>query len=177
MISTLRRIAAVSLISVMAFSGAALAQQGQPKLTKKTTHGDWDIVCVEGTEVCRMEQYGKDEKGEPILLVRIERVKGASVKGQPFPSVISMLVPLGVLLPAMSAKIDAGEPKLLPFERCLANGCFAASPMIEETVTSLKTGNKMLVEFRRGRVFSIPISLRGFTKAYNSLKPIPANQG
>ncbi|MEM7211466.1 MAG: invasion associated locus B family protein [Pseudomonadota bacterium] len=174
MISPLRRIAAASLISVLALSGAALAQQGQPKLVKQTTHGDWDIVCVEGTDTCRMEQTGKTDQNEPILAVSIERVSGASINGQAYPSVITMVAPLGTLLPAISAKIDSAEPKLLPFERCLSNGCFARSPMIDETVSSLKKGSKMLVEFRRGRMVSVSISLRGFTKAYNSLKPIPA---
>ena len=172
MISLIRRIVAASLLSALVLPGAALAQQQAPKEVKGPKHGDWQIVCLEGTELCRMEQYGKSPKGERALLVRLQRVSGPEIKA---PAVISMLAPPLVLLSYnLRAKIDNGEMKVLPFERCLPQGCLAAGPMSEQTVTDLKKGTKMAVEFVLEKRENITVSLRGFTKAYNSLKPIPA---
>ena len=172
MTSLFRRILSVSLVALVGIPGFALAQQQAPKEVKGPTHGDWQIICLEGTELCRMEQYGKSPKGERALLVRLQRVQGQDIKA---PAVISMLAPPLVLLSFnLRAKIDNGEMKVLPFERCLPQGCLAAGPMSDATVADLKKGSKMTVEFILEKRENITVSLRGFTKAYNSLKPIPA---
>lgn len=172
MTSLFRRLLSVSLVSALMLPGLAVAQQQAPKEVKKATHGDWEIVCLEGTELCRMEQYGKSPQGERALLVRLQRVVGQEIKA---PAVISMLAPPLVLLSFnLRAKIDNGEMKVLPFERCLPQGCLAAGPMSDATVADLKKGSKMTVEFILEKRENISVSLRGFTKAYNSLKPIQA---
>ncbi|MEM9061630.1 MAG: invasion associated locus B family protein [Pseudomonadota bacterium] len=177
MIEALRRSVALAIAAFVFVPSLAAAQQ-QPKEIKQATHGDWDIVCVEGTDVCRMEQYGKANDAQRALLVRLQRVSGLSTNdGGQVPALISMLSPLGVLLPySLRAQIDGGDQKLLPFERCLPQGCLAAGPMNEDTVAQLKRGNSMSVEFVFEKKETARVSLRGFTKAYNSLKPIPAKQ-
>ena len=168
----IRRILSVSILAAFVMPGAALAQQQAPKEVQGPKHGDWQIVCLEGTELCRMEQYGKSPQGERALLVRLQRVTGPEIKA---PAVISMLAPPLVLLSYnLRAKIDNGEMKVLPFERCLPQGCLAAGPMSEQTVADLKKGSNMTVEFVLEKRENITVSLRGFTKAYNSLKPIQA---
>ncbi len=170
--SLFRRILSVSLVASLMFPALSVAQQQAPKEVKGATHGDWQIVCLEGTELCRMEQYGKSPQGERALLVRLQRVTGQEIKA---PAVISMLAPPLVLLSFnLRAKIDNGEMKILPFERCLPQGCLAAGPMSDATVADLKKGTKMTVEFILEKRENITVSLRGFTKAYNSLKPIQA---
>ena len=172
MIALLRRTLTASLFLALAAPGIASAQQQAPKEVNGPKHGDWQIVCLEGTELCRMEQYGKSPQGERALLVRLQRVTGPEINA---PAVISMLAPPLVLLSFnLRAKIDNGELKILPFERCLPQGCLAAGPMSDQTVNELKKGNKMQVEFILEKRENITVSLRGFTKAYNSLKPIQA---
>lgn len=174
MTAFIRRLLSVSAIVALMAPGLATAQQ-QPKEVKKATHGDWEIVCLEGTELCRMEQFAKSAQGERALLVRLQRVKGPNIQA---PAVISMLAPPLVLLSFnLRAKIDSGEMKILPFERCLPQGCMAAGPMAEATVSELKKGTRMSVEFILEKVEKINVSLRGFTKAYNSLQPIQAKRG
>lgn len=171
--SLIRRLLSASVLIAFLAPGLAGAQQ-QPKEVKKATHGDWEIVCIEGTELCRMEQFAKSAQGERALLVRLQRVQGPQIKA---PAVISMLAPPLVLLSYnLRAKIDNGELKILPFERCLPQGCMAAGPMADVTVAELKKGSKMSVEFVLEKVEKINVSLRGFTKAYNSLQPIQAKR-
>ncbi|MEL6216206.1 MAG: invasion associated locus B family protein [Pseudomonadota bacterium] len=177
MIASLRRSVALAFFAATLAPLSAFAQQ-QPKEVKQATHGDWEIICVEGTDICRMEQYGKANDAQRALLVRLQRVSGvATNEGGQVPALISMLSPLGVLLPySLRVQIDSGAQKRLPFERCLPQGCLAAGPMTDETVAELKRGNTMSVEFVFERKETAQVSLRGFTKAYNSLKPIPAKQ-
>ena len=177
MIASIRRFVSISLVAVLALPGVATAQQ-QPKEVKGAKHGDWQIICFEGTELCRMEQYGKAADAERALLVRLQRVQGVKAQDAEVPAVISMLAPLGVLLPFnLRAQIDNGQQKILPFERCLPQGCLAAGPMNQSTVNEMKKGSKMKIEFVFERKEDITVSLRGFTKAFNSLKPIPAARG
>lgn len=160
----------------MVAAGLALpaAAQQAPNSEKRATNGDWEIHCIKGTDTCAMQQVGKTGADERALFITIQRIKDAPARdGRAVPAVISALAPLGVLLPyGLRAVIDGGKPTGMPFERCGPAGCVASAPMSPETVTRMKKGNAVVFKFALDREVDVNISLRGFTKSYNSLTPI-----
>ncbi len=87
--------------------------------------------------------------------------------------ILRITTPLGTLLPeGMSVKIDAGEVSRLPFVFCSRVGCHVEVGITDKFLDAIKKGNKIKLTFLDlgGRSFEVPISLSGFTKAYNSLK-------
>lgn len=153
-------------------SAPVLAQQANSE--KRATYKDWEVHCIKGTDTCAMQQVGSTAQEERALYITIQRVKNTpSADGRAIPAVISALAPLGVLIPyGLRAVIDAGDPTGMPFERCGPAGCVASAPMSDQTVTRMKKGNRIVFKFALDREIDVPISLSGFTAAYNSLTPI-----
>ncbi|WP_285672983.1 invasion associated locus B family protein [Paralimibaculum aggregatum] len=155
-------------------TGPAAAQDGQPpKEVKKSTHGDWDVVCIEGRDVCAMRQIGSDSQGNEVLAVTIRELKDVKAEnGEVVPAAMDVLAPLGVALKAgLRVKIDGGQERAAPFDICLQNGCLMRSPMSADFLAQMKRGTNAamtVVAPRRGEV-SVTISLRGFTAAFNDL--------
>ena len=180
MISSLFRLLAAPLIAALVLSGAAFAQENAPKEVKTATHGDWEIICVEGTEFCRMEQFGKNSENKRALVMSLQRVSGLSSDGSQVPAIVSFIAPLRVALRfGLQGSIDNAEPRNYPFERCSRLGCVASLPAFDDAIGRLKKGSKLVVSFvfDKPQPEKVAISLRGFTKAYNSLKPIPTRRG
>lgn len=172
MISLIRNLRSSLLAIALVLPGVAVAQDANS--VKTATHGDWEIHCIKGTEACAMQQVGKTGDGKRGLFVTIQRVNQAPGQdGRTVSALISAIAPLGVLLPyGLRAKIDSGPDTGMPYNRCLQTGCFASSPMSEETVKQMKRGSVAAFTIALDREVTVNISLRGFTKAYDSLKPI-----
>ncbi len=176
------RFLTITVIAVGLAAGAApraTAQQQAPKEVLKETHGAWNIRCVEGTETCAMSQIGKTSDGKQALLVTIQRLQGAtSEDGQPVPAAITVQTPLGILLGyGLRLKIDNQETVPLPLGRCIPGGCVAQAPMLDEAVSRMKAGSKAVFGYFMRNEILVDVSLSGFTKAFNSLKPVAARQG
>ena len=87
--------------------------------------------------------------------------------------ILRITTPLGTLLPeGMKVQIDAGEVSRLPFVFCSRVGCHIEVGVTDKFLEAIKKGNKIKLTFLDlgGRSFEVPVSLSGFTKAYNSLK-------
>lgn len=168
--------AALVGLALLAPASEATAQQQGGGGVLKDTFGDWEVRCVEGTQNCAMTQVGKTGKGENALHVSIERIAGLKDEGgRAVPAAITVLTPLGVLIPyGVRLKIDAENIGALPLSVCTPSGCVVQQPMLDEGVNKMKGGNTANFTFAMPRAGEIPvaISLSGFTKAYNSLQPI-----
>ena len=82
-------------------------------------------------------------------------------------------LPLGVSLPGgLSLMIDESQPLRLRYERCDRNGCHAPLPLDADLVNRLKGGRWARVSFfdTTRREVSVPVSLLGFTAAFDSLR-------
>lgn len=178
MIAPIRKFRSILFAAALAVPCVAGAQNADS--VKTATHGDWEVHCIKGTEACAMQQVGKTGDGKRGLFVTIQRVKPtAGQDGRNVSALISAIAPLGVLIPyGLRAKIDGGAETGMPYSRCLQTGCFASSPMSDETVNRMKKGNVAAFSIALDREVTVNISLRGFTAAFNSLKPIApgANQ-
>lgn len=168
----LSTLAAAAMLAA-GFSTTSLAQQ--QKEVETATHGDWAVRCLEGTEDCRIVQVGKNASGKDALLVSIQRISGAKTQnGTEIPAALQVQAPLGVLIPyGVRLRIDEGEPAPLNITRCLPIGCVAGAPMTGDAVDLMKKGSTANFAYVLQNETVIKISLKGFTKAYDSLKPLP----
>lgn len=146
----------------------------QSKDVLRDTHGDWEIRCIEGTETCAMSQVGNTGDGKRALLVTIQRIKGATAEnGASVPAAITVQTPLGILIPyGVRVKIDSDQVVPLPLSRCVPAGCISQAPMLDEAVNKMKAGSTAVFGFFLDKEILVNVSLRGFTKAFNSLTPV-----
>jgi invasion protein IalB len=82
-------------------------------------------------------------------------------------------LPLGVLLqPGIEFKGGTAEAIRVPFGVCVKNGCIAIAKMSDVVIKGMKSGTKGSIKFAAAqrKIIEIPISLSGFTAAFNSLK-------
>lgn len=161
-----------------ALSMPVFAQQAQPQPEVRATHGDWDITCIPGTESCAMSQIGSTAAGERALLVTIQRLTGATAdNGTAVPAALSVQTPLGILIPyGIRLKIDSDEVVPLPVARCVPSGCVSQTPISDQAVAKMKRGTAAVFGFVLDQEVLVNVSLRGFTKAYDSLTPVAAQQ-
>lgn len=175
--NVIRSISAAVVMAGLSFLCAVAGPaQAQQKDVLKDTHGDWEIRCIEGTETCAMSQIGSTSDGKKALLVTIQRVAGAKTDdGAAIPAAMTVQAPLGILIPyGIRIKIDNDKVVPLPLSRCIPGGCVSQAPMLDEAVSKMKKGAKAVFGFFLQNEVLVDISLKGFTKAYDSLKPVSA---
>ncbi len=150
-------------------------QQAAPATGAKTAkYGDWEVACAPAGDNCAMAQIGNDANGTPVLEMVIRKLaEPLEADGRTATAVLDIITPLGVVLTSgLSLKIDGGRSESAPFQICTEQGCLVREPVDDELIGRLKAGGKArvgVVAANQGEVAST-LSLRGFTKAYNSLK-------
>jgi invasion protein IalB len=134
--------------------------------------GDWTTACevnAASQRVCNIfQRIAAKESGKSVLHVAVARPASAK---RP---VAIFNLPLGVALqPGVMIKIDASEASRLPFSICTKDGCRAAVQMTGEMVEDLKRGKQLVLTFAgpNAKAYKVPVSLAGFTKAYDNLQP------
>ena len=157
---------------------AAPSAQAQEQEVR-ATHGSWEVICLKGSENCTMQQIGKSPQGEDAILVRISKVDATAQDGTKIPASAEIVAPLGVVLPAgVRVQVDGGQVRGTNYQVCIQIGCLAQDVVSEAFLADMKKGNsaKMIVMLPPNREVSVNISLTGFTKAFNSLKPLRRQQ-
>ena len=140
-----------------------------------TQVGDWNVVCdAGGVPPCAMTQLGKDPQGSPAIEFVVRKVDDENlvIDDIKVEAVADIVTPLGVLLEfGLRLKIDESEERGAPFRICQKHGCLVREPLSAEVIAALKKGNTALITVAAEGAgpIEIPISLRGFTKAYGSL--------
>jgi invasion protein IalB len=154
---------------------AATTEAASPTDVQVTQVGDWNLVCEPGgAPPCAMTQLGKDPQGSPAIEFVVRKVddENATIEGIKVEAVADIVTPLGVLLEfGLRLKIDTSEERGAPYRICQKHGCLVREPLSAEVIEALKKGNTALITVAAegaGPV-EIPISLSGFTKAYESL--------
>jgi invasion protein IalB len=154
-------LAAAAMLVAATLPAAAQPQPGQK-------FGDWTAGCeqIEGGQMCNISQSMRNEESKQTLLVAIARPP----QGDPQ---ILIRLPLGVILTeGVGIKVDDGPGARIPFIQCLPNGCQTIVPMQADTITRMKSGNTLNLSFVApgGGVITAPMSLKGFTAGFDSLK-------
>lgn len=166
----MRRIFSTLLLLAAA---ATLSFQAAAEENKIKTFGDWGYQCEKTPdgkgEFCYVFQNVTKKDGGQLVL-------GARVAYRPEQTdpLLVVTVPLGTLLPPGAALVmDGVDPVTLPFFLCAAEGCTSvATPLPAAVIAAMKKGESAVVRIAapNKQVVGLPLSLKGFTKAMNTLK-------
>ena len=160
-----------SALIVITLAGFSLASNVQAKPEHGKKFKDWTVVCEElpqsKKEICNIFQNVTNEKKKVVMQVAIGYPPGSS-EAQAL-----ITLPLGVLLqPGVEFKGGNAKAFRIPFGVCVQNGCIAIAKLSNEIIKGMKAGTKGSVKFAaaKNKVIEVPVSLSGFTAAFNSLK-------
>ncbi|MCG5516419.1 MULTISPECIES: invasion associated locus B family protein [Ectothiorhodospira] len=138
----------------------------------RTTHQDWQSVCLEvdGSERCQIQQTLEMEGAEgrgPAMQVNIRDMRDGT-------RIIEVLLPLGLdLRGGIVMQVDDGTEYNAPFLTCFEQGCLTARPLDPELEEAMRSGTNMRVGFRpfnNEQIIVADISLMGFTAASRQIK-------
>jgi len=130
---------------------------------------DWVSRCgaASAAQVCFIEQNlvsGKENK---------RRVLGVQIGYYQKNVIGNFILPLGVLLQhGVKIVVDGfAFSQSVPYTYCDEAGCSASFHLDNKMIEMLKKGKKMEITAvgTNGKEFSLPVSLNGFTKAFNAL--------
>lgn len=139
----------------------------------KSTEGDWTIRCEHtdnNQDPCELYQLMKDDKGTPLAAISLFPLKsqGQAVAGA------TVLTPLETLLTqGVTISIDGAPAKSYPFSWCSQVGCVARIGLTKEDLDAYKKGAKAtisLVALGAQEAITLPMSLKGFTAAYDTVE-------
>ncbi|KFC63399.1 putative Invasion associated locus B family protein [Bosea sp. LC85] len=189
MISKLRPLA---LVSVVIFSGAALAQAQRPSASAQApaapggvsqpdnttaTYGDWTHRCQQGvgTRICEIVQTleVQGQRG-PVALIAL----GRPVRNEPYKLVVQVPpnVSLGAKAGIRLALGEKDEGTLADFQRCLPGGCFAEVNVSDDLLKRWRGyGEAGQLRYQDGanRAVALPFSFKGFQAAVDALAREP----
>ena len=133
---------------------------------------DWTIKC-EGEEgaaerCVAFQNIVVTQSRQQLLTVAVGYL---GPKGEPW---VILTVPLGVLLQSgVALKVDEGPRFDAPFKICTAKGCEAGIPPEDDVLWLMKAGLVARIAFLdgiTGRQITVPVSLKGFSAAFRTLK-------
>jgi invasion protein IalB len=140
--------------------------------TSQETFGDWLKECTETDKdkMCFISQTTSDaETKRPLVHLRVGLDQSNKKPG------LVAIVPLGVIIPKGSAfVIEGSDPVGFPYLRCTRIGCQTVGlPIDDKLLDAMQKGTKAAFVVSTGgeKPVSIPVSLKGFTRAYNSIAP------
>ena len=161
--------ATASLVPAAAGAQSQPAQVPQPAV--QSVHGAWEVRCFAAND-CIMTQFHKrtDTSADAVFtVIKPEGIAGPD--GVAVEALAEIVVPLGVYLPnGLGLQVDEGTPRAAPFERCIPDGCVVRAPISSGMIGQLKSGGTAYLVISRSPVetVKVPISLNGFTAAYDS---------
>lgn len=138
---------------------------------------DWLVRCEAppqgGAERCFMVQniLAQNDEGKRVPLLNVIIGHGEA-DGQPI-TVMQFTVPLGLYLPSgIGLQVDQGESTRIAIEVCTSQACVARYRLDEGVRAAMQKGQQAKVQMVRAnrQAIDVPISLKGFTKAYAALK-------
>ena len=161
---------------------AASAQQApaqQPPAGEGPNNATWIKVCSEDPtqqkQLCQIIFQLTAETGQFIASVNVQQMEG---EPKMILAAAVRLPTSGVLVgPGMRAQIDDGDQRELGYTICFPEVCYADMEIDEQFVNTMKSGNRLILITltqanneagqREPRPLPIPISLVGFTKAFD----------
>ncbi len=156
-------------IGIALFQSAALAQEAEPPSADEV-FSDWRVLCqpVEQDVACQMIQsVAAEENGPPVFLLSVSDDEDTDQ------SYTVITVPVGVYLaPGIELHVDKRRPFKVLYEVCDQLGCHAGFRMNGDVLAAFRRGLevKARVWTARDKAIDFPVSLRGFTAAYNRFR-------
>ena len=144
-------------------------------IAKGKQYKDWMYNCEsnnKGKSVCFISQTLTHTKKGTKSKSKVLTIKIGYLPGQKKPMAF-LQVPLGVSLPpGITFGIDKGKGHRLPYEFCGPDGCVVLMRLNDAVIKAMKKGNSAyaIIASRKRKGTRLPISLSGFTAAFNALK-------
>jgi len=158
-------LAAFALLSVAAFAPKAHAADDKA----------WDVRCktneADKKEYCEMFQMiAVKETGQRFLEVKLFK-DGEDKTGGIIIMPLGLLVANPVLMQVDAGEDNEGEKNAFSFHTCTPGGCFGRIGVTDALLKEMRKGNNLVLAThdQSGKVFSVKITLAGFTKAYKEL--------
>ena len=166
-----RGIGAAALLC-MGLGSPAVAQDasGQPEAAPPPA--PWGARCASDSRStvpdCVIEQRVVLSNNGQLLVAVTVRLPADSTT-----PVVMIQTPFGLHLPAgLKLAIDDIPVKTLPLQTCDASGCYAGDVLPPDFLAALKRGTTLSVTFQDNaqRDIAVPVSLNGFTAAYEKIQ-------
>jgi len=150
---------------------AASAPGAQAQGVVRNSFGDWQVRCetpagAQAEQCAVVQNVAAEDRPNVTLLVIVLRT--ADHKSR----LLRVVAPLGVLLPAgLGLKIDQDDVGRAGFVRCVTTGCIAEVVMDDKLADQLRKGQQatFIVFQTPEEGVGIPVSLKGFGEAFDSL--------
>ena len=158
----------VSWSIIAAMAGLAVAL---PAAAQTSSDKNWIVNCTDpgGKRTCTMMQNlvtKQNDVQQRLLTVIIQR------SGENNEEML-LALPHGLFLPAgVQLAIDQGQPSKLVIQTSDANGAYAGTALSAELLLSMKKGQtlKLTVQTAQKKDVTVPVTLSGFSKAYQELQ-------
>ena len=155
----------------VALALGTLGAQAKPQ--KGAVYEDWRTECEttpDKQEKCFVSQTQTAEKGGKQLI----KVSVGYMGPKNEPTMV-VILPLGISLQAGAAyKADNGEQTKLNMQSCVAEGCIAGAKLSAQELKAITEGKSLffgvMPGFGSDKTVSIPVSLKGFKTAFDTLK-------
>lgn len=166
-------LAAIAAVTLTFSLSTAFAQTPEkPGKSAETPQNNWSVNCGAGETadsplVCQMVQnVVVVESNQRLLTVVIRPQKEAANY------MLTLALPHGVdFLKGVEVVIDDKKAFTVPVQTSNAQGAFSNLPISDALLADLKSGSSMKFSFQSmsGQTFAVPISLIGFSTAYQKL--------
>jgi invasion protein IalB len=157
------------LIFMAGFLGSFSASAQDSSETLRETHGDWQKHCAldsMGLDECFLFQAVDEQTtGDRVMTV----IAASPVAAEPL---LRVTVPLGVLLPnGLNMAVDGIDLGTVGFLTCFMDGCMTQVTLTPDVLSNMKAGNlaSITIYDTVGQAATLPLSLSGFTAAWDAL--------
>lgn len=159
--------------------GTDVAAERQPgQVYVADVHGAWELRCAHnpaGEDPCQMYQLLKDSDDNAVAEINILRLP----EGGPAAAGATFIAPLETLLTQqLTLAVDSGSPKRYAFRLCAQLGCMVQMGFTAEEIANMKAGAvataTIVPAIAPDQKVELPISLTGFTAAFDALTVPPA---
>ena len=139
--------------------------------------GDWNVRCITGkpgeTDRCEIQQLLFLNENTPVVDISIFKLP----VGEVAVAAANIMVPLETLLTKKFRFAFSEELiKEYPYSFCNKNGCLVRLGLLEEDLEALKTGLSSELSITHisdpEASINLDISLKGFTAAFEIIKPL-----
>lgn len=161
--SGLKKLAAAAILAATVAVPHVASAQDAPE-----GEAPWIKICNtdpnSGNEMCIVGKELFAPTGQFITSASLRQVTGQEQIN------FSVAVPPGMLIkPGLRAQVDGGKQHEVPFDICFPNLCVGNIQVDGAFVTALKAGGQLTISAlnQGGNVVAVPLSLIGFTAAYD----------
>ncbi|GLK75760.1 hypothetical protein GCM10008171_10140 [Methylopila jiangsuensis] len=115
-------------------------------------------------EVCLTSRDVKADTGQTVASIAIRQITGENKR------FFLAAVPPGLLIqPGVRVAVDQNAPANGKYSICFPNACYAEIEVNDAFFNNLKKGNNLVLQAmnQQAKTVNFPVSLSGFTKAYD----------